>query len=171
MNTRPHPDPPIRAVCSGSTLFASMLNSSVMLGNYLQQTNSADDIFRCIFFLDALRVNKTFQQQECNLNKQFNDFYKICMFFVVLLCVCVFYFFIFVVVVVLSLKPTVIEKLFQEPSADQGIKQFGSKANVCVCVCVCVCVLLVFFLILIGPENIYCHASQEWQWRHVLFTK
>ena len=41
----------IGAVCSGSTLFASMLNSSVMLGNYLQQTTSADDIFRCIFFL------------------------------------------------------------------------------------------------------------------------
>ena len=36
-------------VCSGSTLFASILNSSVMLGNYLQQTTSADDIFRCIF--------------------------------------------------------------------------------------------------------------------------
>ena len=35
----------------GSTLFASMLNSLVMLGNYLQQTISADDIFRCIFFL------------------------------------------------------------------------------------------------------------------------
>ena len=32
---------PIRAVCSGSTLFASILNSSVMLGNYLQQTTSA----------------------------------------------------------------------------------------------------------------------------------
>ena len=29
---------PIAAVCSGSTLFASILNSSVMLGNYLQQT-------------------------------------------------------------------------------------------------------------------------------------
>ena len=39
------------AVCSGSTLFASMLNLSVMLGNYLQQTTSADNIFRCIFFL------------------------------------------------------------------------------------------------------------------------
>ena len=38
------------AVCSGSSLFASILNSSVMLGNYLQQTTSADDIFRCIFF-------------------------------------------------------------------------------------------------------------------------
>ena len=42
---------PIGAVCSGSTLFASLLNSSVMLDNYLQQTTSADDIFRCIFFL------------------------------------------------------------------------------------------------------------------------
>ena len=41
----------IGAVCSGSTLFASILNSSVMLGNYLQQMTSADDIFRCIFFL------------------------------------------------------------------------------------------------------------------------
>ena len=35
---------------------ASLLNSSVMLGNYLQQTISADDILRCIFFLGALRV-------------------------------------------------------------------------------------------------------------------
>ena len=41
---------PIGAVCSGSTLFASILNSSVILDNYLQQTTSADDIFRCIFF-------------------------------------------------------------------------------------------------------------------------
>ena len=48
---------PIGAVCSGSTLFASILNLLVMLGNYLQQTTSADDIFRCIFFLGALRVN------------------------------------------------------------------------------------------------------------------
>ena len=47
---------PIGAVCSGSTLFASILNSSVTLGNYLQQTTLADDIFRCIF-LGALRVN------------------------------------------------------------------------------------------------------------------
>ena len=40
---------PIGAVYSGSTLFATILNSSVMLGNYLQQTTSADNIFRCIF--------------------------------------------------------------------------------------------------------------------------
>ena len=39
----------IGAVCSGSTLFASILNLSVMLGNYLQQTTSMDDIFRFIF--------------------------------------------------------------------------------------------------------------------------
>ena len=51
---------PIGAVCSGSTLFASILNSSVMLGNYLQQTTSADGIFRCIFF-GALRVNHVMQ--------------------------------------------------------------------------------------------------------------
>ena len=42
---------PIGAVCSGSTLFASILNSSVMLGNYLQQTTSVEEIFRCIFYL------------------------------------------------------------------------------------------------------------------------
>ena len=46
---------PIGAVCSGSTLFASILDSSVMLGNYMKQTTSSDDIFRCIF-LGALRV-------------------------------------------------------------------------------------------------------------------
>ena len=48
---------PIGAVCSGSTMFASILKSSVMVGNYLQQTTSTDDIFRCIFFLGALRAN------------------------------------------------------------------------------------------------------------------
>ena len=42
---------PIGAVCSGSSLFASILNSSVMLGSYLQQTTSADDNFTCIIFL------------------------------------------------------------------------------------------------------------------------
>ena len=42
---------PMGAVCSGSTLFASILNSSVMLHNYLQQKTTADNIFTCIFFL------------------------------------------------------------------------------------------------------------------------
>ena len=42
---------PIGAVCSGSPLFASIFNSFLILGNYLQQTTSADDILRCILFL------------------------------------------------------------------------------------------------------------------------
>ena len=42
---------PIGAVCSGYMLFPSIPNWSVMLGNYLQQTTSADNIFRCIFYL------------------------------------------------------------------------------------------------------------------------
>ena len=58
---------PIGAVCSGSTLFASILNSSVMLGNYLQQTTSADDIFRCIFFWGALRVKLLCLLLMCSL--------------------------------------------------------------------------------------------------------
>ena len=48
---------PIGTVCSRTTLFASILNLSVKLGNYLQQMTAADDIFRCIFFLGPLRVN------------------------------------------------------------------------------------------------------------------
>ena len=48
---------PIGAVCSGPMPFASILNSSVMLGNYLQQTTTADNIFRKLFFLGVLRVN------------------------------------------------------------------------------------------------------------------
>ena len=45
---------PLGAVCSGSTLFAPILNSSVMLGIDLEQTTSANDIF----FLGALRVKE-----------------------------------------------------------------------------------------------------------------
>ena len=41
---------PIGAVCSGSSLFASILNSSLILGNYLQQATSADGIFRSMHF-------------------------------------------------------------------------------------------------------------------------
>ena len=55
---------PIVAVCSRSTLCASILNSSVMLGNYLQQTTSADDIFICIFFF-ALYGLIEFPQNKC----------------------------------------------------------------------------------------------------------
>ena len=43
---------PIGAVCSGSTLFASILNLLVMLVSFLQQTT-----FSGTFFLGALRVN------------------------------------------------------------------------------------------------------------------
>ena len=43
---------PTGAVCPGSMLFTSMLNSSVMLGNYLQQTTFSN----AFFFLGALRV-------------------------------------------------------------------------------------------------------------------
>ena len=50
----PDQSAPIGAVCSGSTLFASIFDLSVMLGNYLQQTTPADDIFRCIFTCVAL---------------------------------------------------------------------------------------------------------------------
>ena len=46
---------PIGAVCSGSTLFASILNLSVMLSNYLQQTTSRLN-FQMHIFLGALRV-------------------------------------------------------------------------------------------------------------------
>ena len=54
VSVEPDQTAPIGAVCSGSTLFASILDSSVMLGNYMKQTTSADDIFRCIF--PVLRV-------------------------------------------------------------------------------------------------------------------
>ena len=36
---------PIEAVCYGSTLFASIRNSSVMLDNYFQQTTFSDAFF------------------------------------------------------------------------------------------------------------------------------
>ena len=50
-SVNPDQTAPIGAVCSGSTLFASILNWSVILSNSLQQTTSADDIFMFIFFL------------------------------------------------------------------------------------------------------------------------
>ena len=59
MTNRVDPDQtaPIGAICSGSTLFPSITYWSVMLGNYLQQTTSANDFFRCIFFLEFLKVD------------------------------------------------------------------------------------------------------------------
>ena len=69
---------PIGAVCSGSTLFASILHSSVILGNYLQQTTSADDIFRCIFFLGALRV-KGVNEKQCRSRSSYQSFTLCCL--------------------------------------------------------------------------------------------
>ena len=66
-NVDPDQTASIEAVCSGSMLFASILHWSVMLGNYLQQKTSADDIFRCIF-LGALRV-KTLLHMIVNMIK------------------------------------------------------------------------------------------------------
>ena len=53
-SVNPDQTAPIGAVCSGSTLFASLLNASEMLGNYLQQTTSADDILHS--YLGALKA-------------------------------------------------------------------------------------------------------------------
>ena len=51
----PEQTAPIGAVCSGSRLFASILNSSVINYIYVRQLFAADDFsrqhFRCLFFL------------------------------------------------------------------------------------------------------------------------
>ena len=44
-NVDPDQTAPIGAVFSGSTMFASILNSSVMLGHYLQQTTFSNAFF------------------------------------------------------------------------------------------------------------------------------
>ena len=46
---------PIGAVCSGSTLFASILNSSVMLGLSFAADDFSRQHFQMHFFLGALR--------------------------------------------------------------------------------------------------------------------
>ena len=69
---------PIGAVCSWPTLFASVLNSSVMIGSYLQQTTSADNIFRCIFYL-ALKGLKIQSLLKIVL-KQTNMPFSVCLF-------------------------------------------------------------------------------------------
>ena len=78
---------PVGAVCSGSVLFASTLNLSVMLGNYLQQTTSADNIFRCIYnvyspFLSS--ATNILAQPRVNLE---SVIMKICIYVHVLLSV------------------------------------------------------------------------------------
>ena len=69
---------PIGAVCSGSTLLASILNSSVMLGNYLQQMTSADDFsrrhFQMHFFLGALRlINSKYPDEMLHMIAPFHQ--------------------------------------------------------------------------------------------------
>ena len=68
---------PIGAVCTWSTLLASILNSSVMLGNYLQQTTSADAHFQMnVFFLGALRVkgNDSTDMDFCSSKSKWHVF-------------------------------------------------------------------------------------------------
>ena len=48
---------PIGAVCSGSILFASILNLSVMLGKLFAADDFSRRHFQMHFFLGALRVN------------------------------------------------------------------------------------------------------------------
>ena len=47
---------PIGAVCSGSTLYATILNSSVMLGYFFAADDFSRRHFHMHFFLGALRV-------------------------------------------------------------------------------------------------------------------
>ena len=92
---------PIGAVCSGSTLYDSILNLSVMLGNYLQQTTSADDIFRCIFF-------------SWGFNGYLFEGWLI-FFHIFFSCMLIFF------------KINFFKKIFQE--YHQHVKQFGSRSK------------------------------------------
>ena len=49
------PDQTASSLCSQSVLGPYCL-LLYLIGNYLQQTTSADKLFRCIFFLGVLRV-------------------------------------------------------------------------------------------------------------------
>ena len=57
---------PIGAVCFGSMLFASMLNLSVMLGNYICSRQLQQTTFSDAFFLGALSV-KWNQSAQCSM--------------------------------------------------------------------------------------------------------
>ena len=59
---------PIGVVCSGSTLFASIPNSSAMSGISLQQTTQADNIFRCIYSWRFNSYDK-FYGTQCSIEK------------------------------------------------------------------------------------------------------
>ena len=66
-NLDPDQTVPIGAVCSGSTLFACILNLTVILGNYLQQTHFSRRNFH--FLLGTLRV-----KAEKVMTFQYNSF-------------------------------------------------------------------------------------------------
>ena len=64
-------DPDQTAPIGSSLFWVHVVCLSLMLGNYLQQTTSADDIFRCIFFLalEGLSLNITSMHMLCiNIN-------------------------------------------------------------------------------------------------------
>ena len=65
---------PVGAVCSGSTLFTSILNSSLMLGNFCSR-RPQQATFSDAFFLCALRVkNEPDNLILCNLKSVFCNF-------------------------------------------------------------------------------------------------
>ena len=74
MANRVDPDQtaPIGAVCSGSMLFASVLNLSVLLGNYLQQTTFSDDFFswrfrgQTFFMLNSSKIKFILLMLKCH---------------------------------------------------------------------------------------------------------
>ena len=55
---------PVGAVGSGSTLFASLLNSSVMPGNYLQQTTFSNVIVDSRFVFCFIFLLQIFQENH-----------------------------------------------------------------------------------------------------------
>ena len=67
---------PIGAVCSGSTLFASILNSSVMLGNKVAADDFSRRHFHMHFFLGALRVKVVGNFVKKNMMKSKHTYKK-----------------------------------------------------------------------------------------------
>ena len=60
-NLDPDQTAPIGAVCSGSTLFASILNLSVMLSIFFAADDFSRQHFQMHFFLGVLRVMRPVQ--------------------------------------------------------------------------------------------------------------
>ena len=64
-NVDPDQTAPIGAVCSGFTLFASILNPSAILGDFCRRRH-----FQMHFFLGALRVNNI---NSVSMDKKFKN--------------------------------------------------------------------------------------------------